>query len=196
MMRNDKQTRRRVHGAIAVMVMAASFGVAAAQEPASAAAARRLIAALDQAQLDAIAAVDPTEPGAFVAALHIKGAQLLVVRARHPSVDALTARLAAGQFRDVYSDLQATPTPQGKWFVMDTGADGLPEGTGEPSHVDVLYQDGTRQTLFNGARAAKQSADDYRRDLQAADDQYTRLLTLLTQAVAKGVTEAQPVSPR
>src|SRR3954469_6717550 len=84
-------------------------------------AAHRLLEVLDAAKLDAIAAPDPSEPGAFVAALHIPGSQLLVVRARHPSTDALAGRLAGGQFRDIYIDLQATPTTEGKLFVMDAG---------------------------------------------------------------------------
>ena len=168
--------------AVIVTVLSA-FGIEAAQDRSSFTATQHLIGALNQAGLDSIAARDPTEPGAFVAALHIKGGQLLVVRARHPSVDALSARLAARQFRDVYMDLQATPTPRGKVFVMDSGADGLPSDAEQPSNVDVLYEDGTRQIMFNGARAQKRSGDDYRQQLQDADTKYTRLLTLLIAAL-------------
>ena len=134
--------------------------------------------------MDAIATVDPAESGAFVAALHIKGGQLLVVRAIHPSADALAARLAARQFRDVYIDLQATPTTKGKLFVMDSGADGLPGDADQPANVDVVYDDGTRQTMFNGARAQKLSGDEYRKQLRDADVKYTRLLQVLNAALA------------
>ena len=156
----------------------------AAQNGASTTATRSLIEALDDANLDAIATIDPAEPGAFVAALHIKGGQLLVVRARHPSVEALSARLTARQFRDVYMDLQATPTTQGKLFVMDAGADGLPGDADQPEHVDVIYENGTQQTMFNGARAQKLSGDAYRKQLEHADANYTRLLRVLTEALA------------
>ena len=168
--------------AVIVTVLSA-FGIEAAQHRPSFTATQHLIGALNAAGLDAIASIDPTEPGAFVAALHIKGGQLLVVRARHPSVEALSARLAARQFRDVYMDLQATPTPQGKVFVMDSGADGLPSDAEQPSNVDVLYEDGTRQIMFNGARAQQKSGDDYRQQLADADTKYTRLLTLLIAAL-------------
>lgn len=168
---------------LAVITVLSASGIAVAQDRPSFAATHHLIGALNKAGLDSIATVDPTEPGAFVAALHIKGGQLLVVRARHPSVDLLSARLAARQFRDVYMDLQATPTPRGKVFVMDSGADGLPGDAEQPSNVDVLYEDGTRQTMFNGARAQKRSGDDYRQELQDADTKYTRLLTLLIAAL-------------
>ena len=80
-------------------------------------------------------------------------------------------------------DLQATPTPHGKVFVMDSGADGLPRDTESPSHVDVVYEDGTRQIMFNGARAQQRSGDGYRQQLQDAETKYTRLLALLIAAL-------------
>lgn len=173
----------------ALVAMFLVAGAGAAQEGTSGVSTQHLIRALNAAGLDAIASADPTAPGAFVAALHIDGGQLLVVRARHPSVDALTARLSARQFRDVYIDLQATPTPQGKLFIMDAGADGLPTGSEQPSKADVVYEDGTRQIMFNGARAQKLTADDYQQQLRDADAKYRRLLALLSDAVARYSSE-------
>jgi hypothetical protein len=176
------------------LILVSVFGIQAAQDRASVEATRNLISGLNEAALESIAAVDPTEPGAFVAALHIKGGQLLVVRARHPSVDALSARLTARQFRDIYIDLQATPTPQGKVFVMDSGADGLPRDAEQPSNVDVVYEDGTRQVMFNGARAQKVSAEVYQQRLQDADVKYTRLLNVLMEALEKDLAVFKPQS--
>lgn len=178
-----------------IFTILSAFGIEAAQDGASVTATQHLIRALDQAGSESIASMDPTEPGAFIAALHIKGGQLLVVRARHPSVDALSARLAARQFRDVYLDLQATPTPQGKVFVMDSGADGLPIDSDQPSKVDIVYEDGTRQIMFNGARAQKLSAGDYRQQLQDADAKYTRLLNVLIAALSGHLSAPKPVPP-
>ncbi len=177
--------------AAAIMASLPSVDVHTAQTVASTAAAQSLLDALDDANLDAIATIDPTEPGAFVAALHIKGGQLLVVRARHSSVDAVAARLNARQFRDVYIDLQATPATQGKLFVMDAGADGLPGDIDQPDHVDVIYENGTQQTMFNGARAQKLSGDVYRKQLAEADVKYTRLLNVLTAAIAAASPQRQ-----
>ena len=168
----------------AIVTSLSAISIHAAQDGASTAAAGNLIKSLNDASLDAIATVDPAEPGAFVAALHIKGGQLLVVRAHHPSVDGLAARLAARQFRDVYIDLQATPASKGKVFVMDAGADGLPADADQPANVDVVYEDGIRQTIFNGARAHKVKDDEYRKQLSDADAKYTRLLTVLNAALA------------
>jgi hypothetical protein len=169
---------------VAVVTSISVAGLHAAQEGASVAAARALIGSLDDAGLDAIATVDPTEPGAFVAALYIKGGQLLVVRAHHPSPEAISARIAARQYRDAYIDLQATPPTPGKLFVMDSGADGLPNDTDPPANVDVVYEDGTRQTMFNGARAQKLKDDEYRTLLQKTDVNYTRLLQVLKTAIS------------
>jgi len=169
----------------AIAVSLSVAGIHASQDSTSAAATTNLIDALNDASLDAIATMDPIEPGAFIAALHIKGGQLLVVRARHPSVDALKARLEAHQFRDVYIDLQSTPTLQGKLFVMDSGADGLPSDSEQPANVDVIYEDGSRQTMFNGARAQQLKAAEYRKQLLDADVKYTRLLNVLNAALAR-----------
>src|SRR5919106_6298736 len=76
---------------------------------ASAAAARILVHLLQHRQREAVAVADPTADGAFVAALYIPGGQLLVVRARHPSAEAIRYRIDKGQYRDVYLDLQGTP---------------------------------------------------------------------------------------
>ena len=188
---------RSILGRFAVMfAVLSAFGIEAAQDGASATATPHLISALNEAGLESIATIDPTEPGAYVAALHIKGGQLLVVRARHPSVDALSARLAARQFRDIYMDLQATPTPQGKVFVMDSGADGLPSDSDQPLEVDVVYEDGTRQIMFNGARAQKLSANDYRQQLKDADAKYTRLLNVLITALGRHSSAVKPVSTK
>jgi len=149
-------------------------------------AARELVSALAMAGLDSIAAVDPEEPGTFTAALHLPGTQLLVVSARHSSDAAVTHRIGARQYRDVYLDLQGTPTPQGKFFVQDAGADGLSDARRD-SGVDVLYEDGVTQTLFNGEpKAQKLTAAQYGAKLTAADARYARLLKLLTEAVRRG----------
>jgi len=113
----------------------------------------------------------------------VRGGQMLVVSARHPSVDGLTQRIAARQYRDVYLDLQGTPTPQHKFFVQDSGADGISNARPEGGGVDVLYEDGVTQTLFNGRpKAQKLTPEQYNARLAAADARYAHLLTLLTAA--------------
>jgi hypothetical protein len=50
--------------------------------------------------------------------------------------------------------------------------------------VDVLYENGVRQTLFNGdAKGQHLTSAEYDARLAAADARYARLLTLLASAV-------------
>lgn len=165
-------------------VLVATIGVdLPARSFLSADAAGNLVWALDQSGLNAIAVADPEEPGRFVAALYIPGGQLLVVSAHHPSVDGITHRLAMRQYREVYLDLQGTPTPQNKFFVQDARADGILSAVPGSGDVDVLYEDGVRQTLFNGDIEAQHlTSAEYNAKLAAADARYARLLKLLTSA--------------
>jgi hypothetical protein len=169
--------------AVVLIALLTTGSIAAAEVFVSADAARDLVSALDRSGLDAIAAVDPQEPGMFVAALKIAGTRLLVIHARHPSLAAIQQRLSAGQYRDVYLDLQGTPAPDGTFFVQDAGADGIGPGS---SGVDVLYEDGQRQTIFNGDTITQHlTAAEYDAKLASADSRYARLLTLLLAALSE-----------
>jgi hypothetical protein len=169
---------------LVVLALLTAGSTAGAQPFASAGAARELVSLLDRLGVDAIATVDPEERGIFVGALYIPGGQLLVVQARHPSVDGILQRLAARQYRDVYLDLQGTPTRDGKFFVQDARADGILSALPGSRDVDVLYEDGRTQMLFNGdMHAQRLTAAEYDAKLAAADARYARLLALLTAAV-------------
>jgi len=169
---------------LAILLVSPAVDETGAQRQASPEAARALVSALTKAGLDTVAAADPAEPGSFVAALHIEGGQLLVVSTRHPSDAAVTHRIAARQYRDVYLDLQGTPTPKGKFFVQDAGADGIVDAKRGSGSVDVLYEDGVTQTMFNGdPKSQKLTEAQYEAKLESADARYARILTLLTDAV-------------
>jgi hypothetical protein len=181
----------------AMLVVAMSLGGldVNARGFASADAARELTHLLDGKGLNAAAAIDPSAPGAFVAALYFPGSQLLVVRAQHPSTEGVLHRIATGQYREVYLDLQGTPTPAGKFFVQDAGADGILSVRPGSGSVDILYEDGVRQTLFNGdIRAQHLTSAQYDAKLSEADAMYARLLKLLTSAI-QPATDARN-SPR
>ena len=158
-----------------------------AQPPfASADAVRDLVDVLDQFRLDAIAAADPAEPGTFVAALYFQGRQLLVVSARHPSVEAVADRITTHRFREVYMDLQGTPTPRDKFYLQDARADGILSAFPGSGDVDVLYEAGVGRTLFNGDIEGQQlTSAEYDARLAAADARYARLLTLLASAARR-----------
>jgi len=145
--------------------------------------AHAFVALLENRGIEAFAAPDPNEPGRFVAALSVPHGDLLVVSARQPSADAVAQRIAAGQFRDVYLDLQATPTPDGKLFVQDSNADGL-SSVPQNDAIDIVYEDGTKTMVFNGdSKAQRLSRDEYDARFDEADRRYAQVLTVLTNAL-------------
>jgi len=150
----------------------------------SADAAYNLTRALDRAGLNAIAAAVPNEPGTFVAALYQPGRNLLVVSASHPSGERISNGIAMHRHREVYLNLLGTPTPQGKFYVRDANADGILSALPGSDDVDVLQENGVRQTAFNGdTKSQGLSSSDYDARLAAADARYARLLTVLASAV-------------
>jgi len=113
---------------------------------------------------------------------------MLVVSAEHPWATLLRQKIARGAYRDVYLDLQGTPTPKGKFFVQDAGADGIRDG--HAGVVDAVYEDGTRQTLFDRALARELPGAAYDSALAAADARYNQALTTLLGAI-----RALPAAP-
>src|SRR5829696_7422298 len=119
---------RRVSRAPFVWLAAAvtcSTVSAAQQESRSAAVAVELVQALEAAKLDGIAAVDPSTPGGFIAALYMPGMQLLVVSAKYAAPPLLLDKINTHDFRGLYMDLHAAAMPGTRIFIQDLGADGL-----------------------------------------------------------------------
>ena len=177
--------------AVAIACAAASptfsFGLtaesAAGQPPRSAAAAKELTQALESAKLDAIAAADPSDPGAFVAALYIAGSQLLVISAKYSAPTLLTAKLKTKEYRDIYVDLSSAAVAGSKVFLIDMNCDGLvskPDGDAVPDSWEADKQ----SVSFDGDwKKAKLSEADYMKAYSTADERYARILALLTTQV-------------
>ena len=158
---------------------------AAAQATKSGVAAKQLTEALDKLKLDAIAAPDPSDPGAFVAALYMQGSQLLVVSAKYSAPPLITAKLAKKDYRDIYIDLNAASIAGSKIFVMDAGCDGLvaKPDDGAPD----TWEQGTTNRIFDGDyKKAKETEEEYGKAFSAADEKYASILALLTAQAAKG----------
>ena len=160
-----------------VLVLGGATAGAAVPEGGSAAVAKELVQVLASRQLNAFAAKDP-ESGRYIAALSFPDVQLLVVSASYPAPAVLDDAIARKDYQTVYAALQSPTLREGKLFFQDMGADGLrPDGDGS---VDVLYEQGTEQTLFDGKRKARDK-------FTQADETYGRLLTVLL-AQAKAIT--------
>ena len=162
---------------------------------ASPVAARELAHRLQNAALQAFAAADPKRPGAFVAVLYVPE-QLLVVEAYHPATAALEGRIAAGQYREAYLDLQGTPTPQGRFFVLDANANGLLTAVPGRQSVDMLDDGGQPSLLLNGDPEGQGiTAAEYDARIRAADSKYSELLKLLTDALQSRLPHRASSSP-
>ena len=118
--------RAMLRGMIVALVMTVVLASGAdvyAQE--SAALAAELVELLDGA--DAIAAKDSEGIDRFVAALSFPG-QLIVVSARYEVPMYVEEKIANGQYREVYLDLNGAALPDSKILITDIGADGLAGG--------------------------------------------------------------------
>lgn len=155
----------------------------AAPPAASAALTKELAGLMSARKQDAIATADPSAPGRFVAAMVYPGVQLLIVRSQPASASDTASRISYRLYRDAYSDVQQPAKSDGKLFIQDMGADGL---SAQGGAVDVMYEDGTKQTIFDGDwRKQKLSQADYQKKLATADAEYARLLSLLIAEVKR-----------
>jgi hypothetical protein len=145
---------------VVVLAAVAVAGQARAQESESAPLATELVELLGSAQLDAIAARDSADDDRFVAALSFPGS-LLVVSARYEVPLYVEQKIADGQYREVYIDLNSASIPETKVLITDTGADGLSGGDDSADMVDT----GSGPARYEG------DAD--------ADAQYARMLRAL-----------------
>ena len=157
----------------------------AQQESKSVAVAKELGEALDAAKLDSIAAVDPVDPSAFVAALYFQGSQLLVVSAKYSAPALLVTKIGAKEYRDVYIDLQSASIAGSKVFVQDQLANGLVVKPADDGAADV-WEVANRVVAFDGEwKKAKLSEADYLKTFAEADQRYADMLSLLLKSAKR-----------
>jgi hypothetical protein len=180
------QTIRSASAVVCFVCSLVAAAPAAAQASKSSAAAKALVEALDNAKLDSIAAVDPSEPGMFAAALYIPGTQLLVVAAKYSAPSLLIDKLTRKDYRDIYIDLNSASVPDTKLFVMDQNVDGLVARPDNDQPADT-WEIGKTALAFDGKwKNGKMSEDEYMKAFTAADERYAAILTLLITQVKAG----------
>jgi hypothetical protein len=159
---------------------------ASAQESRSAIAAKELAKVLKAANLESIAAPDPSEPGVWTAALFFDGAQMLVVSAKYAAPTLLAEKMAAKNYRDIYIDLNSASVAGTKVFIIDQSCDGLiakPDG----DQVADSFENGAKQYSFDGDwKKAKLSEEQYMKAFSEADERYARILNLLAEKAKTG----------
>jgi hypothetical protein len=166
--------------ALFALLLSSSLAVpAAAQDLKSGDVAKQLTQLLESKKLDTIAVADSKNPGTYIAAMHIPGAQLLVVSAKYAAPAMLTELLARKDFRGVYVELSSASIQSSKVLVMDAYANGLmPKPSGDQP-ADSVDRGGTVSTFDGGWKKAKIAEADYMKSYSDADAAYKELLTLL-----------------
>lgn len=155
-----------------------------AQESKSAAGARELAQLLQARKLDSIAARHPGGPDQFVAALHFPG-QLLVVWARYSAPALIAEKIAKGEFREVYIDLNSASLPESKVLVTDLGADGLKAKRVENEPFDQQDAGGKGIRFDGNWREDKMSEQDYMKIFTEADAAYAQAIAALIAQLKK-----------
>jgi len=164
MLTRPRGTTHLIVGLLMLVVMSTA---AAAQEAKSAALAKELTTLLDGAKLTAIAAKDPSDPEAFVAAMYFSGSQLLIVAAKYTPAVLLNEKVAKKDYQEIYIDLNSASVASTRVFLEDLGADGLKADHDEGAGFDSLDRGGKR-TIFDA---------DWKKDQKLTDDQYAKLFT-------------------
>lgn len=178
--------RAVARGCLVGAFVAIAASGARAQEPKSAAAAKALVAALEAAKLDSIAARDPSSAGMYIGALYIPGSQLLVICGQYSAPLFLDARIAKKEYRDVYIDLNSASAVDSRIFIEDLGANGVYAQREDNQPFDSVNMTGKR-TMFDGDwKKQKISETDYMSTFTQIDDRYARMLSALLEQIKKG----------
>jgi hypothetical protein len=181
--------RRKASGAVAAaalgVLLAAPASAGQAKTSKSAVQAVALAQQLQQAKLQYIATKDPTDPGRFVAAMHLPGAQLMIVSARYASPALLNEKVLLGKFQDAYIDLNSASEAATRVIVEDLRADGFPVSKNKDTVRDSFESGGKRLFLDFDWRKQKLSQDEYLTAVAEADAQYARMLGLLIAEAQK-----------
>jgi hypothetical protein len=125
------------------------------------------------------------EPEYYVAALHIPGVQLLVVKARYPVPVLFDERIAKKEYQDAYIDLNSASLGETKIFVEDLRGDGLHVRREGDDPFDI-YEAAGKRTLFDGDfKKQKMTEQEYLSLFSTADEAYARMLGALVAQLKK-----------
>ena len=172
--------------ALVLLTVCAAGLRAAGDESLSAPAAASLKAQLEQRGLQAIAARDPEEPGRYIAALYVPDVQLLVVSAPYALAREIDKKIAAGQYMDVYVEIQGVRDRTGHFFVEDLRADGMRPASDQDLAFDTTTLNGATPVVFNGKWGAQQlTQEEYDVRFKKDDERYARMLVVLSTALGR-----------
>jgi hypothetical protein len=181
--------RRTAMGTILAAALAVAVAAPATAEDAKASKssvqAAALAKQLARAKLQYIATKDPTEPGRFVAAMHLPGAELMIVSAKYGAPALLNEKVLLGKFQDAYIDLNSASEAATRIIVEDLRADGFALAKSKDMVRDSFEANGKRVVFDFDWRKQKLTQAEYFSTLEAADTQYARMLELLIAEAQK-----------
>jgi len=150
---------RTAIGTLFAATLAVALAAPAAAEDAkpskSSVQAAALAKQLALVKLQYIATKDPTDPGRFVAAMHLPGAQLMLVSARYSAPALLNEKVLLGKFQDAYIDLNSASEAGTRVIVEDLRADGFAMTKTKDTVRDSFQANG--KTVFE--HAFRESSD-------------------------------------
>ena len=168
-----------------VVVTALMATPALAQDSKSAAGAKELGQVLAAKKLDAIAVRDPDDAETFIAALAFP-TQLIVISAKYAAPPLLNEKLARGEYRDVYIDLNSASVPESRMIVTDLGVDGLKAKKAKRDDPFDMRDAAGQPFAFDGNwREDKMSEADYMKIFAETDDRYTEMVAALLSEAKK-----------
>lgn len=177
-------TNTRLTGLLlaALLICGSASAFAQAQEPASVSLARQLSASLETLKLDSFAAKDGD---GYVAALYYPG-MLMVVSAKYSVPVLINEKLTKKEYKDIYTDLNGAPVAGTKFFVMDSGADGLKAKREENKAMDSCESKDKNWSFDGDWKAQKLTEDDYMKAFNECDARYAKALAALLAQLRKG----------
>ncbi|HJO17989.1 MAG TPA: hypothetical protein QGH09_07315 [Vicinamibacterales bacterium] len=176
---------RHLNGVFVIAMIALLSVITSAQSTStSSALAEELGKLMDDAELTAVAAGYSDVENRYVAALYFSGRQLLVIAGDYSAPQLLDVKIVAGNYRDVYVDLNSSSPPETRLFVDDYGANGLARVP-----VDGIADRFTRANqvlLFNSDWAGQQlSETSYNEAYSTADSDFAEMLSILIDQVTE-----------
>ena len=180
---------RTAMGTLFAATLAVALAAPAAAEDAkpskSSVQAAALAKQLALVKLQYIATKDPTEPGRFVAAMHLPGGQMMLVSAKYAAPALLNEKVLLGKFEDAYIDLNSASEAATRIIVEDIRADGFALTKSKDMMRDSFEVNGKRVVFDFDWRKQKLTEAEYFSTLEAADTQYARMLELLIAEAQK-----------
>ncbi len=140
---------------------------------------QQLTAALQAAKLQSVAAKDPSGENRYVGCLHLPGLQLLIISGTYQAPSLLDNRIAKGEYREVYVELNGASDPASRVRITDLGADGLQIDRDGEQPADT-YEASGRRTMFDEEWDDQNMSEaEYNKIYAEAEQRYTDLLSAM-----------------